>query len=113
MESFARPVFKNDLQKLLTMFQLRNYYVNNTPYQTMSDKFTNDMSRLQKEINFLQANLIAKRVGGIALIILFYSFFLMEEEARDWKKNFDIKFNVKAYGSLDDSSGEGNIGMDD
>ena len=37
----------------------------------------------------------------------------MEEQAKDWKNNFDLKFNLKAYGSLDDSSGEGNISIDD
>jgi hypothetical protein len=37
----------------------------------------------------------------------------MEEYARDWKDRFDLKFMNKAYGTLDDSSGEGASSIDD
>ena len=113
MEKFTRPVFKNDFPKLAQMFQLRNYVVNNTPYQSTSDKYSNDMANLQKELNSQQANIISKRVATVGALLLFYSLFLLEEEARDWKGQFDLKFNLKAYGSLDDSSGEGNVSIDD
>lgn len=113
MENFSKPSFKNDMDKLTSMFQVRRYYVNNTPYQLQSDKYTNDMAHLQKELNFLQSNLIAKRIGAIAALLFTYCFFFNEEEARDWRNTFDLKFNIKAYGALDDSSGEGNISIDD
>ena len=48
MEDFAVPSFKNDFSKMVRMFQLRNYVVNNTPYQGTSDKYTNDMANLHK-----------------------------------------------------------------
>ena len=79
MENFTTPSFKNDFNKLTQMFQLRNYVVNNTPYQSTSDKYTNDMANLHKELNTQHANLIAKRVGAVVGALFFYSFFLLEE----------------------------------
>ena len=92
---------------------LRRYVANNTPYQSTSDKYTHEMAVLHKELNNKQANIIGARVGGVAVVLFLYAFFLYEEQARDWKNSFDLKFNLKAYGSLDDSSGEGNISIDD
>ena len=32
--------------------------------------------------------------------------FVMEENNRDYKDRFDVKFNTKAYGNLDDATSE-------
>lgn len=70
------------------------------------------MTNLHKELNFLNSRLMMRRVLFLyAIITAIYLF--KEEEARDWGDRFDVKFNIKAYGSLDDSSGEGNAAIDD
>lgn len=60
------------------MFNARQYYVNNTPYQVTSDKFTNDMAILHKELNFLNARLMMKRILLVYAILAGY--FLLAEE---------------------------------
>jgi len=49
----------------------------------------------------------------IYAILTTYFFFFHEEDAKDWGDKFDVKFNSKAYGAFDDSSGEGNTEIDD
>lgn len=96
--------FANNYNKLVTMFNARQYYVNNTPYQVSSDKYTNDMAILHKELNFLNGRLMMQRILIVYGLIVGFVLFA-EEEAKDWGDKFDVKFNVKAFGSLDDSSG--------
>jgi hypothetical protein len=47
------------------------------------------------------------------VIVLGYAMFIMDETAKDYKDQFDLKYNQKAYGSIADSSGEGASSMDD
>lgn len=111
--NFNHVPFENNYNKLVEMYQARLYHSNNTPYQVTSDKYTNDMAILHKELNFLNSRLFMKRILLIYAILGVYFFFLFEEPNKDWGDKFDVKFNVKAYGSLDDSSGEGNNAIDD
>lgn len=94
------------------MFQLRLYHANNTPFQLQSDKYTNELANLHKELNFLQSRLFGTRCLLTIAVILGY-IMMQEQEARDWGDKFDLKFNYKAFGDLDDSSGEGNNAIDD
>ena len=48
--------------------------------------------------------------GGL---VIGYASFVMDESAIDYKDQFDVKFNTKAYGSAADSSGEGASAIDD
>lgn len=95
------------------MFMLRRYHANNTPYQTQKDKYNQELTVLHKELNFLHARLFMTRFGLVILSIIGYMVFIREEESKDWGDSFDYKFMVKAYGELEDSSGEGNTGIDD
>ncbi len=45
-----------------------------------------------------------RRVLFVFFVILGYSALFMEEEARDWKDKFDLKMNLKVYGSLEDNA---------
>ena len=44
---------------------------------------------------------------------MIYGTFIVEEQAQDYSDKFDLKFNNKCYGSLDENTGEGNISIDD
>lgn len=105
--------FNNSYDKLVCMFQTRLWHVNNTPYQQVSDKYTNELANLQKELNFLQARLFITRFLIVFGALTVYLFFIKEEEAKDWGDKFDIKFNVAAYGELEEASGEGDTSIDD
>ena len=95
------------------MFAIRNHFVEYSPYAYQNKKYTNDMAHLHKELNWLSSRLTLQRVVLVSALIIGYMTFVMEEEQRDWKDKFDLKFNSKAYGNLDDSSGEGTFGIDD
>lgn len=105
--------FKNNYQKLVEMFMIRRYHVNNTPYQIVKDKYNHELTVLHKELNFLHARLFMTRGSLVIISIILYMTLIQEEESRDWGDSFDYKFMVKAYGELEDSSGEGNTGIDD
>ena len=71
------------------------------------------MANLHNELNYQQARLILRRLSLTMLVVLGYMGFIMEEEARDWKDKFDLKFNQKIYGALDNAAGEGGTSIDD
>ena len=78
VSDYTHAPFKNNYEKLVAMFQLRLYHVNNTPYQFQSDIYTNDLANLHKELNFLQGRLFMKRLLLVFGILNVYIFFLME-----------------------------------
>lgn len=95
------------------MFQTRLYHVNNTPFQLQSDKYTQELSVLQKELNFLHARLMMKRFLLVLTPVLLWLFLFKEEDAKDWGDKFDVKFMIGAYGEMEESSGEGDTSIDD
>jgi hypothetical protein len=95
------------------MFELRNWYIQNSPHSKHSEKYTNEMAILHNELNYINSKQILARTLLTAVIVLGYAMFIFEEPARDYKDQFDLKYNQKIYGSIADSSGEGAISMDD
>lgn len=63
------------------------------------------MSILHNEINYLNSKQILARALLTGFVVLGYIYFILEEPPKDYKDNFDLKFNLKAYGSIADSSG--------
>ena len=112
MEPFTKNPFANNFNKLAQMYQLRLYYIRNSPFKYHSIKYAQEMSLLHKELNFLQSRIILRNLMIVSLFLMGINL-SMGEFAIDWKDKFDNKFNNKAYGSLDDSSGEGNVSIDD
>ena len=95
------------------MFELRNWYIQNSPHSTHSAKYTNEMAILHNELNYINSKQILTRTVLTGVIVLGYVMFLYDEPARDYKDQFDLKYNQKTYGSIADSSGEGASSMDD
>ena len=95
------------------MFELRNWYIQNAPHSSHAAKYSNEMAILHNELNYINSKQILTRTLLTAVIVLGYGLFLMEEAPRDYKDQFDLKFNQKTYGSIADSSGEGASSMDD
>ena len=103
---FDQPEFKANMQNLTFMFQLRQSFVKFSPFEYHNDKYTNDMAILHKELNYQNANLILKRFLIVVAIWWVYTSFIREETNRDYKDKFDLKFNNKVYGNLDDATSE-------
>lgn len=110
---FSNQPFKNNYTKLVQMYMLRNYHFNNTPYETTKRVYGVELARLQHQLNFLNGRQIFSRVLLVYAALITYFVFFHEEDAKDWGDKFDVKFNSKAYGAFDDSSGEGNTEIDD
>lgn len=87
------------------MFELRNWYIENSPHSNYSTKYSNEMAYLHNELNYLNSKQLLYRTLITATIVLGYSVFVMDEVARDYKDSFDLKFNQRVYGSIADSSG--------
>lgn len=95
------------------MFQTRLWFLNNSPYNHYNQKISNELTYLHKELNYQQGKQFLRRLTLVFLALMTYQMFFFEEYSRDYRDKFDTKFNNKAYGSLDDSSGEGNTSIDD
>lgn len=104
-EHYQYNPFKNNYQNLVKMFELRNWYIQNSPHSTYASRYTNEMAYLHNELNYINSKQILTRTLLAGGIILGYAMFVMEEAARDYKDSFDLKFNQKTYGSIADSSG--------
>ena len=63
------------------------------------------MAYLHNELNYLNSKQILSRTLLTGIVVLGYAMFILEESARDYKNEFDLKYNQKAYGSIADSSG--------
>jgi hypothetical protein len=74
MSNYSQAPFRNDYNKLSQMFMLRLYHSNNTPFQLQSEKYTNDLANLHKEINFLNARMMMTRILLVATLLAVYNF---------------------------------------
>lgn len=110
---FSRQPFDNSFQKLVRMFNIRLFFVNNSPYKFYNLKYTNELANLQKELNYLQSRIILRNLILATTGLIIVTNFLIDDFAVDWRDRFDLKFNNRAYGGLDDASGEGNVSIDD
>lgn len=112
-EHFQQLPFKNNYSNLVKMFELRNWYMQNSPHSSYNARFTNEMAYLHNELNYINSKQILARTALTFVVVLGYGVFIMEEAARDYKDQFDLKMNQKTYGTIADSSGEGASSMDD
>lgn len=76
LSDFNNVPFNNNYNKVVEMYQARLYHSNNTPFQLQSDKYTNEMTKLHKELNFLNSRLFMKRILLLYTILGVYYFFI-------------------------------------
>lgn len=111
-EDFKLP-FKQDLNLLSNMFELRKWFILNTPHKYYAEKYTNEMAHIHNEINYQAARSLLRRSLLVFGTLYALFFFVSEPDALDWKDTFDIKINDKVYGTMTSSAGEGNESMDE
>lgn len=111
-ENFELP-FRQDMNMLTAMFELRKWFVLNTPHKFHAEKFTNEMAHLHNELNYQHSRLLLRRGALVFGVLYAYFWFAMEPDAIDWKDTFDLKFSEKTYGGLTSSAGEGGSSMDE
>lgn len=95
------------------MFNLRTWYIKNTPHKYYSEKYSHEMAILHNEINYKHSRLMLRNTMITAVFVFGFIMFAWQEGSRDWKDEFDLKFNQKIYGSIAESSGEGGSSIDD
>ena len=100
-----KPSFKHDLNLLGTMFELRKWFIFNTPHKFYAEKYTNEMAHLHNEINYQSARSLLKRTALLFGILYGYFWFVSEPDAIDWKDTFDIKINDRVYGAMTSAAG--------
>jgi hypothetical protein len=104
--------FQNNYTKLVHMFQLRLYHVNNTPFKFHSDKLTGELAELHKELNFLHSRLFMTRVIIVFAAITVY-YLLREEDSKDWGDRFDLRYMMNVYGNFEDSTADATESLDE
>lgn len=111
-EDFKLP-FQQNMNMLTAMFEIRKWFIFNTPHKFYAEKYTNEMNNLHNELNYLHARLLMRRGFLVFALIYSYFWFIDEPIPTDWKDSFDLKFQEKAYGSIAGSAGEGGSSMDE
>ena len=101
------------MNQATAMFELRKWFVMNTPHKHYAQKYTNEMAHLHNELNYQHCRLLIRRGSVVFATIFGYFWFISEPDALDWKDNFDLKMKERSYGAIAGSSGEGGTSMDD
>ena len=57
-ENFKNLPFKNNYSNLVKMFELRNWYMQNSPHSSYNAKFTNEMAYLHNELNYINGTYV-------------------------------------------------------
>lgn len=111
-EDYILP-FQQNMNMLTAMFELRKWFIFNSPHKHYCEKYTNEMTHLHNELNYLFARTFLRR--GLAVFGIVYGFFWFFDspDAIDWKDSFDLKFEGKTYGNLVGAAGEGGSSIDD
>ena len=95
------------------MFELRKWFIFNTPHKHYAEKYTNEMAHLHNELNYQHSRQLTARGAVVFAAIFGYFWFLSEPDAIDWRDTFDLKMTERSYGSIAGSAGEGGSSMDD
>ena len=111
-EDFVVP-FKQNMNMTTAMFEVRKWFILNSPHKHYAGKYSNEMALLHNELNYLHSKLLIKRGLLVFGTIFGYFWFISEPDAIDWRDTFDLKMSERTYGSLTSSSGEGGSSMDD
>lgn len=98
---------------LTAMFEIRKWFIFNSPHRHISEKYTNEMAHLHNELNYQHARLLIRNGVLVFGTLYAYFWFVSEPDAIDWKDTFDLKHNERAYGTLTTSAGEGGVSMDE
>lgn len=106
MKDFRGLPFNNGSENLTRMFELRDWYVQNTKSERIANKYSEEMGTLHHELNYTTSRIALKRMAIFTLIWLGL-ILTNEEHAEDWSGHFDTKYTRKVYGGLEDGASEG------
>lgn len=106
LKDFRGLPFNNGSQNLTRMFELRDWFIQNTTSNRIANKYSEEMATLHHELNFTTSNIALRRMLLFAaawIAILLTS----SEPAQDWRDEFDLKYQRKIYGALEEGASEG------
>eukprot|EP01017_Pseudomicrothorax_dubius_P025183 TRINITY_DN2690_c0_g1_i1.p1 TRINITY_DN2690_c0_g1~~TRINITY_DN2690_c0_g1_i1.p1 ORF type:complete len:172 (-),score=56.11 TRINITY_DN2690_c0_g1_i1:113-568(-) len=103
---FASLPFDHSWENLVKMYDLRMWYIQNSPHDERCVKYVHDLERLHNELNYLNMRDYMKRF--VLATILFYGFYaLYTFPSFDWHDNHELKHEIHLYTELDEGSDEG------
>lgn len=106
MNDFRGLPFDNKVKNLIRMFELRDWFVQNSPNERIAFKYSSEMATLHHELNYVTSRISYRRFMLVAF--LYFGLVLLSDEGyEDWRHKFDPKFSQKTYGSLEDGVTEG------
>jgi hypothetical protein len=98
--------FNNRVHNLIRMFELRDWFIQNTPNYRVATKYTAQMAELHHELNYQTARIALKRIVLFLTAVVLWKM-MTPEHNPDWADRFDAKFQLKTYGSLEEGASEG------
>jgi hypothetical protein len=66
------------MTSLAKMFELRNWYIQNSPHTIYSQKYTSEMAYLHNEMNYINSKQMLFRALLSGAVILGYAVFIMD-----------------------------------
>lgn len=110
LSNFRGLPFNNKVGNLVRMFELRDWFIQNSPSHRVSLKYSSEMADLHHELNYVTSRIALGRL--LVFLLLVFAWKSIEtEKAHDWRDKFDTKYSNKTYGSLEEGASEG--GTDD
>lgn len=111
LKNFRALPFNNRVGNLVRMFELRDWFIQNTPNYRLATKYSAEMCELHHELNYQTSRIALKRMllfAGVVVLVALQ----VEEKNLDWSDKIDVKYQLKTYGALEEGASEGGADED-
>merc|ERR1712146_148363 len=97
----------DDWNNLTTSYDLRMWYLQNTPHQDKTVEYAQDLEKIHHELNYLHTRILLRNL--MIFTGLFYTFYTFYEVSShyDWQDAHDPKFSQRLYMELEEGGDEG------
>ncbi|EWS71671.1 transmembrane protein, putative (macronuclear) [Tetrahymena thermophila SB210] len=104
---FENLPFKQNFDNLTKAYDLRMWYISNSPHEAKNLEYVNELEALHNELNYQNSRQFLFRTVSFLLgWALFYQFYELPK-TYDWQDTQEPKHQVPAYGDLEEGGDEG------
>ncbi|EGR33554.1 hypothetical protein IMG5_049290 [Ichthyophthirius multifiliis] len=106
-QKYQKLPFSQDFNNLAKAYDLRLWYIANSPHEDKNLEYVVQAEQLHNELNYQNSRQFLFRTAAFLLgIELFYMFYDMPKNY-DWQDYHEPKHNIQIYGDLEEGGDEG------
>ncbi|KAL4482809.1 hypothetical protein ABPG72_022369 [Tetrahymena utriculariae] len=104
---FENLPFKQNFNNLTKAYDLRMWYISNSPHEAKNLEYVNELEALHNELNYQNSRQFLFRTVSFLLgWALFYQIYELPK-TYDWQDTQEPKHQTPAYGDLEEGGDEG------